>query len=137
VVVSSIAVVLTLVVSAWVRARRARNVLVAIALLSVGERLRGFGILKTVGLTPRQVAVTLVSPFGVLAGVAGVLSVPAGLALYAAAYAAAGGEGDPVVARWSWLFLVPIGTVLLVLIAAAAPARFATRSPAVGALRFE
>jgi putative ABC transport system permease protein len=111
--------------------------LVAIALLSVRERLREFGILKAVGLTPRQVASSLVSPFGVLAAVAGVVSVPLGLALYVGVYTAAGGEGDPVVAPWSWLLPVPVGTVLLVLLATSLPARLATRSPSVQALRFE
>ena len=111
--------------------------LVAITLLSVRERLRDFGILKTVGLTPRQVASTLVSPFALLAGLGGVVSVPLGLALYVAVYAAVGGEGDPVVAPWSWLLTVPVGTVLLVLLATSVPARVATRSPAVEALRLE
>ena len=115
----------------------ALTALVAIALLSVRERLHDFGILKAVGLTPRQVASTLVSPFAVLAGVAGVVSVPAGLALYVAVFSAAGGEGDPVVAPWSWLLAVPLGTVLLVLLATTVPARVATRSPAVEALRLE
>jgi putative ABC transport system permease protein len=111
--------------------------LVAITLLSVRERLRDFGILKTVGLTPRQVASTLVSPFALLAGLGGVVSVPLGLALYVAVYAAVGGEGDPVVAPWSRLLTVPVGTVLLVLLATSVPARVATRSPAVEALRLE
>jgi putative ABC transport system permease protein len=82
----------------------ALTALVAIALLSVRERLRDFGILKAVGLTPRQVASTLVSPF---------------------------------VAPWSWLLGVPVGTVLLVLLATTVPARVATRSPPVEALRLE
>jgi putative ABC transport system permease protein len=115
----------------------ATTALVAIALLSVRERLRDFGILKTVGLTSRQVASTPVSPFAVLAGVAGVVSVPLGLALYAVVYTVAGGEGDPVLAPWSWLVPVPLGTVLLVLVATSVPARVATRSPAVRALRLE
>jgi ABC-type lipoprotein release transport system permease subunit len=115
----------------------ALTALVAIALLSVRERLHDFGILKAVGLTPRQVASTLVSPFAVLAGVAGMASVPVGLALYVVVYAVAGGEGDPVVAPWSWLLAVPVGTVLLVLLATAVPARVTTRSPAVEALRLE
>jgi putative ABC transport system permease protein len=115
----------------------ALTALVAITLLSVRERLRDFGILKAVGLTPRQVAATLVSPFAVLAGVAGAVSVPLGLGLYVAVYALAGGEGDPVVAPWSWLLAVPVATVLLVLLATTLPARVATRSPAVEALRLE
>jgi putative ABC transport system permease protein len=111
--------------------------LVAITLLSVRERLRDFGILKTVGLTPREVASTLVSPYAVLAAVAGLVSVPVGLALYVVVFAAAGGDGKPVIAPWAWLLPVPVGTVLLVLLATSVPARIATRSPAVEALRLE
>ena len=111
--------------------------LVAIALLSVRERLRDFGILKAVGLTPRQVASTLVSPFAVLAGVAGIVSVPVGLGLFVVVYSVSGGEGDPVLAPWAWLVLVPVGTVLLVLLATSVPARVATRSPVAQALRID
>ena len=111
--------------------------LVAIALLSVRERLHDFGILKAVGLTPRQVASTLVSPFAVLAGLAGVVSVPLGLGLFVVVYGASGGEGEPVLAPWSWLLPVPVATVLLVVLATVVPARVATRSPAVQALRAE
>lgn len=111
--------------------------LLAIALLSLRERLRDFAVLKTIGLTPREVAATLVWPYAALALVAGVLSVPAGIALYLGAYAAAGGDGDPTIARWPTLVLVPIATVALVLVATGAPARLATRLPAAAALRAE
>jgi putative ABC transport system permease protein len=111
--------------------------LLAIALLSLRERLRDFAVLKTIGLTPREVAATLVWPYAALALVAGVLSVPAGIALYLGAYAAAGGDGDPTIARWPTLVLVPIATVALVLVATGAPAGLATRLPAATALRAE
>ena len=114
----------------------ATTALLAIALLSLRERLRDFGVLKAIGLTPRQVASSLVAPYAVLA-VAGVLSVPLGIALYVATYRVAGGDGDPTIAPWPWLLLVPVGTVLMVLVATTVPARVATRSPAVEALRLE
>ena len=111
--------------------------LLAVALFSIRERLRDFAVLKTVGFTPRQVAATLVSPFAGLALVAGVVSVPLGLALYVGAYRLAGGDGAATVASWPALTLVPIVTVLVVLIATAVPARIATRVPAAAALRAE
>jgi putative ABC transport system permease protein len=111
--------------------------LLAVALFSIRERLRDFAVLKTVGFTPRQVAATLVSPFAGLALVAGIISVPLGLALYVGAYHLAGGEGTATLASWPALTLVPIATVLVVLLATAVPARIATRAPAAAALRAE
>jgi FtsX-like permease family len=73
----------------------ATTALLAIALLSLRERLRDFGVLKAIGLTPRQVASSLVAPYAALAVLAGVLSVPLGIALYVATYRVAGGDGDP------------------------------------------
>ena len=111
--------------------------LLAIALLGLRERLRDFGVLKTVGLTPRQVASTLVSPYALLAAIASVLSVPVGVALYVAVYRAAGGDGDPTIASWTWLALVPVATVLLVVAATSVPARMAAHASAVDVLRTE
>ena len=71
--------------------------LLAIALLSLRERLRDFGVLKAIGLTPRQVASSLVAPYAALAVLAVVLSVPLGIALYVTTYRVAGGDGDPTV----------------------------------------
>jgi putative ABC transport system permease protein len=111
--------------------------LVAVALLSLRERLRDFGILKTIGLTPRQVAATLVSPFVVLAVVAGVVSVPLGIGLFDLAFAVSGGDGHPEPAPLAWLVSVPVGTVLLVFLATSLPSRLATRSPVTRALQAE
>jgi putative ABC transport system permease protein len=111
--------------------------LLAIALLALRERLRDFGVLKAVGLTPRQVASTLVSPYALLALVASVLSIPVGIVLYIAVYRAAGGDDDPTIAPWPWLALVPVATVLLVVATTAMPARIATRAPVVDILRTE
>lgn len=115
----------------------ATTALLAIALLSLRERLRDFGVLKAIGLTPRQVASSLVAPYAALAVLAGVLSVPLGIALYVAAYRVAGGDGDPTNAPWPWLLLVPVGTVLMVVAATSVPARIVTRVPTVEVLRYE
>jgi len=112
--------------------------LVAVALLSVRERTREFGVLKTLGFTPRQVIVSVMSGHALLALLAGVLSVPLGIALYAAVYAASGGSGeDRVLPTWWWLVLVVVGVVALTSAAISLPARLATRMGVAEALRYE
>jgi putative ABC transport system permease protein len=112
--------------------------LIAIALLSVRERVRDLGVLKTIGLTPGQIASSLVGGHAALALIAALVSIPAGIGLYRAVYAIAGGSGaDLVIARWWWLALVPIGSLLIVAAATSLPARLATRIPAAEALHYE
>jgi putative ABC transport system permease protein len=112
--------------------------LVAVALLSVRERVRDYGVLKTIGLTPGQIASSLVSAHAAVALLAALLSIPAGIGLYIAVFGIAGGSPeDRVIAPWSWLALVPIGTVLMVVAATILPARLATRIPTADALRYE
>jgi putative ABC transport system permease protein len=112
--------------------------LVAVALLSVRERIRDFGVLKTIGLTPRQMTSTLVSAHAALAVVAALLAIPLGIGLYLAlALITSGTTEDAVVAPWWSLALVPIGSVLVVVAATGIPARLASRIRAADALRFE
>ena len=112
--------------------------LVAIALLSVRERNRDYGVLKTIGLTPRQIASSLVSAHAALALIAALLSIPAGIGLFRAVYAVAGGDSeDLVIAPWWWLAVVPMATLLVVAAATGLPARLATRIPTADALRYE
>jgi ABC-type lipoprotein release transport system permease subunit len=112
--------------------------LVAIALLSVRERVRDFGVLKTVGLTPREIGSSLVGAHAAVALIAAALSIPLGIALYRAVYAVAGGDSeDLVIAPWWSLTLVPIATLLIVAAATSLPARLATRIPTADALRYE
>jgi putative ABC transport system permease protein len=112
--------------------------LVAIALLSVRERIRDYGVLKTIGLTPRQITSSLVGAHAALAVIAALLSIPAGIGLYLALYAIAGGDGeDLVLAPWWWFALVPAATLLIVAAATSLPARLATRIPTADALRYE
>jgi putative ABC transport system permease protein len=112
--------------------------LVAIALLSVREHIREYGILKAVGLTPREVSSSLVGAHSAVALIASFVSIPIGIALFRAVYGIAGGSSeDLVIAPWWALTLVPIGTLLLVAAATSVPSRLATRIPAAEALRYE
>ena len=111
--------------------------LVAVALLSVRERMREFGVLKTLGFTPRQVTLSVMTGHALLALLAGVLSVPLGIAFYVAVYAASGGSSEDRVPPWWWLVLVVVGVVTLASAAISLPARLATRVGVVDALRYE
>ena len=112
--------------------------LVAVALLSVRERIRDYGVLKAIGLTPRQVSSTIVGAHAALAVVASLLAIPLGIALYLALFRIAGdATEDAVLAPWWSLALIPIGTVLVVVAATSLPARLATRIRTADALRYE
>jgi ABC-type lipoprotein release transport system permease subunit len=112
--------------------------LVAVALLSLRERVRDFGVLKTIGLTPGQIGASLMGSHAVLALLAALLSIPLGIALYVGVYRMAGGDSeDMVIAPWWWLAIVPIGAACLVSLATAVPARLASRLRVADALRYE
>jgi putative ABC transport system permease protein len=111
---------------------------VAIALLSVRERTRDYGVLKTIGLTPRQIVESIVSAHAAVAAIAALLSIPFGIGLYFAVYAIAGGDPNGLVIAPQWaLALVPLGALLVVTVATRLPARSATRLPPADALRYE
>ena len=96
--------------------------LVAVTLLSVRERIRDYGVLKAIGLTPTQITSTLVSAHAALAVVASLLAIPLGIGLYLALVKAASGTTeDAVLAPWWSLALIPIGTVLVVVAATSLP----------------
>jgi putative ABC transport system permease protein len=112
--------------------------LVAVALLSVRERIRDYGVLKAIGLTPTQIASTVVSGPAALAVLASVLAIPLGIGLYLALFQIAGDTTeDAVIAPWWSLALVPVGTLLVVVAATILPARLATRIRTADALRYE
>ena len=71
--------------------------LVAVALLSVRERIRDYGVLKAIGLTPRQISSTVVSAHAALAPSASVLAVPLGIGLYLALFRIAGDSSEDAV----------------------------------------
>jgi putative ABC transport system permease protein len=112
--------------------------LVAVTLLSVRERIRDYGVLKAIGLTPTQVTSTLVSAHAALAVVASLLAIPLGIGLFLALVKAASGTTeDAVLAPWWSLALIPVGAVLVVVAATSLPARLATRIRTADALRYE
>jgi putative ABC transport system permease protein len=112
--------------------------LVAVALLSVRERIRDYGVLKAIGVTPRQITSTVVGAHVALALLASLVAVPVGIGLYLALFGIAGDTTeDAVIAPWWSLALVPIGTVLIVVAATSLPARLATRIHTADALRYE
>ena len=112
--------------------------LLAVALLAVRERVRDLGVLRAVGLTPRQVTGSVLAGHGALGVLAALIGIPLGLALFFGVYGLA--NGDTELARlpaWWALALVPLGTAAAVAAVAALPARRAGRLTVVESLRYE
>lgn len=112
--------------------------LVAVALLSVRERVRDYGVLRTIGFTPGQILSTVVSSHTALSVLASLVAIPLGIGLYLALYAIAGGTSEgAVIAPWWLLALIPVGTLLVVAAATTLPAWLGTRINPAEALRYE
>jgi len=112
--------------------------LVAVVLLSVRERIRDYGVLKAVGVTPSQIVSGVVGSHTALAMLASVVAVPLGVGLYLVLYAIAGDSTeDAVIAPWWSLASIPVGTVVVVVAATSLPAWLATRIRTADALRYE
>jgi putative ABC transport system permease protein len=112
--------------------------LVSVALLSVRERTRDYGVLKAIGLTPRQIISTVISSHAALAVLASLVAIPLGIGLYLGLYQIAGDTTEnAVLAPWWSLSLIPIGTFVVVVAATSLPAWLATRTHAADALRYE
>ena len=118
----------------------AGNMLIALV-FSVRERTREFGILKTVGFTPRQIVATVVFGAAVLAVIGVVIGIPIGYVLTRLWMAAADTDGLPsdlvqLPSILSLTILVPLAAVL-VAIGSTLPARRAAAITITDALRFE
>jgi putative ABC transport system permease protein len=112
--------------------------LVAVVSLAVRERVRDFGVTRTLGFTPRQVTSGLMGSHLTVAVVAAVIAIPPGVGLYQGVYSMVGGDAaDLVLAPWWWLALVPVATASAVVITTGAPAWLTGRAPVVEALRYE
>jgi putative ABC transport system permease protein len=112
--------------------------LLTTALLTVRERVRDFGILKAIGLTPRGVGSSVMSAHGLLGGLAALIGVPLGVGFFAGVYALANGSTDDLATPpWWQLVLIIPAAVVLVALAVGIPARLAARIKVVDALRYE
>lgn len=110
--------------------------LLATTLLSARERTRETGVLRAVGVTPRQVITGLLASQTAIAAVAAAVGVPLGLALFIGVYRLANGSTEFVTMPPAWqLALVPVATVAAVALVALVPARYAARLRVVDALR--
>ena len=129
VIIISAAVVLTLVLGA-VAALGVFNTVV----LNARERRRDLGMLKSIGMTPRQVTVLLVTSMGALGVIGGLIGVPVGIAVHqlvvpAMAHA---GQADAVdilmnVYHAPALALLAFTGVAIAVLGALVPARGAAR----------
>jgi putative ABC transport system permease protein len=129
VIIISAAVVLTLVLGA-VAALGVFNTVV----LNACERRRDLGMLKSIGMTPRQVTVLLVTSMGALGVLGGLIGVPVGIGVHqlvvpAMAHA---GQADAVdilmnVYHAPLLALLALTGVVIAVLGAVVPARGAAR----------
>jgi putative ABC transport system permease protein len=113
-------------------------------LLSTRERVRDTATLKTLGMSPRQVIGMVATSAGSLALVGGLLAVPVGVALYRMLFdqlSSLGGNITPlafydVFAPWE-LIAIPLGGIIVAVVAAATPGRWAARTNVVEVLHAE
>jgi putative ABC transport system permease protein len=112
--------------------------LVAVATFVVRERTREFGVMKTIGLTPRQVRHSMVGALAIIAAIASVLALPVGIALYSAVYGIVdSGSGQFALAPWTWLLALPVVITAATALATDPPARLASNAAISDALRYE
>lgn len=111
-------------------------------LLGVRERLRDFGILKTVGLTPRQIVVSVMAGMSLLTLLAVLVGIPLGLIVTKLLFdyldrQMGMGAQLTVIPPWWWLALLAPGALLVSILGSAIPARQAAQVRVVEVLRYE
>jgi putative ABC transport system permease protein len=111
--------------------------LLATVLLGLRERVRDAGLLKAVGLTPRQVTASFVSSQLAVAAGAVVIGIPLGLGLFRWAVGVTGGTDEFAYPAWWWLALLAPLTLGVVAAIAAPFARRSAAASVVDALRYE
>lgn len=112
-------------------------------LLGVRERMRDLGLLKTIGLSPRQMVVSVTVGVGILVLLAVAVGIPLGLFISRALFVyisntmmGMGIELNVSLAWWQITLLVP-GAVVLAVLGGLIPARWAAAVKVVDALRYE
>jgi putative ABC transport system permease protein len=114
--------------------------LITTLLLAVRDRVREFGTFKVLGLTPRQILVTVTSSGSVLAALAVAVGIPLGLVAFRVLLRTQSASDGPDIATtpdWWWLALLVPGAILLTALASAIPARVAAAVQPARAVRYE
>ncbi|MEW5987661.1 MAG: FtsX-like permease family protein [Chloroflexota bacterium] len=110
-------------------------------LLGIRERVRDFGVQKTLGVTPGQIAVSVITGVCAVALLALALGLPLGLAIYDQFMAYVGGQigAGAEFGRMDWQLLALLlpGAVLLAVVSSIGPARRAAGLEVAEALRYE
>jgi len=109
-------------------------------ILSVQERVRDIGILKAIGLTQRQIALSVASSMSLLALLAVPTGIVVGLIVTRVFWGVVGqlsqddASAFTIVVNWGTLALLLPGTILLAVLSSILPARRAARLPVSEAL---
>lgn len=111
--------------------------LLAALLLGVRERVRDLGVLKAIGLTPRQLSGAFAAAQGLLGVLAVAVGIPLGLAAFRLVIKLSGGEDEFAYPAWWWLALLVPAALALVLALAAPLAHRAASIRVAEALRYE
>ena len=108
-------------------------------LASVRRRRRDLALLKTLGFTTRQLAITIAWQASVISAIAVIVGVPVGIVVGRQLWVlfARNINAVPQPTVPTSLFLVAVGALILANLVAAIPARLAARTPAAFVLRTE
>lgn len=108
--------------------------------MSVLQRFREIGILRSIGVTRSQTARMVLTEAATMGLAAFVLSIPLGFAMTAITIGDTSGDfafTTPVVYPWAWIPIVFAFGLVITVLAAWAPGRRASRLEVVGALQYE
>jgi putative ABC transport system permease protein len=112
-------------------------------LLNVRERVRDIGILKSIGMTPRQVVGSIASGTGLLTALALLAGIPLGLIVYRVMFVAVGENmagADPelyAAPSWGGMALIVPGALIFAALCTILPARRAANVQVTEVLRYE